>query len=413
MFEAGALTPDPYILFLLGLGALVILVSWGPAGLKRLPVSLAILCVAIGYGVFSLGWLAFNPDPRTFDTVTERMAELVVIVSLMGAGLKLDRRLGWKAWGATWRLLAIAMPLTIALVAWLGVGALGFSLPMALLLGASLAPTDPVLAADVQTGPPGSGENSEVRFHLTAEAGLNDALAFPFVNLAIVAAAGGLALGPQLAEWALVDVVWKLAAGLGMGVLVGRGLGWLMFSGRPNALAGVADGLVALGATLLAYALTEVVHGYGFLAVFVAALTIRNAEREHDYHRELHDFAEQVEKLLMLLLLVLFGGAIANGLFDALTWTDGLVALAILLLVRPLAGYASLFGTGLKRREKAAIAFFGIRGIGTVYYVAYGLNHGDFGSSERLWAVVGLVILGSIVLHGVSSTPLLRLAERR
>jgi NhaP-type Na+/H+ or K+/H+ antiporter len=413
VFEAGALTPDPYILFLLGLGALVILVSWAPKGLQRAPLSLAILCVGIGVAVFSLDWLSFDPDPRTWDTVTERLAELVVIVSLMGAGLKLDRRLGWKAWGATWRLLAIAMPLTIGLVAWLGVGALGFSLPMALLLGASLAPTDPVLAADVQTGPPGSGENSEVRFHLTAEAGLNDALAFPFVNLAIVAAAGGLALGPQLAEWALVDVVWKLAAGLGMGVLVGRGLGWLMFSGRPNALAGVADGLVALGATLLAYALTEVVHGYGFLAVFVAALTIRNAERDHHYHQELHDFAEQVEKLLMLLLLVLFGGAIANGLFAALTWTDGLVALAILLLVRPLAGYASLFGTGLKRREKAAIAFFGIRGIGTVYYVAYGLNHGDFGSSERLWAVVGLVILGSIVLHGVSSTPLLRLAERR
>jgi NhaP-type Na+/H+ or K+/H+ antiporter len=252
-----------------------------------------------------------------------------------------------------------------------------------------------------------------VRFHLTAEAGLNDALAFPFVNLAIVAAAGGLALGPQLAEWALVDVLWKLAAGLGMGVLVGRALGWLMFSGRPNALAGVADGLVALGATLLAYALTELVHGYGFLAVFVAALTIRNAERDHAYHSELHDFAEQVEKLLMLLLLVLFGGAVANGLFAALTWTDGLVALAILLLVRPVAGYLSLIGAPLRRREKAAIAFFGIRGIGTVYYVAYGLNHGDFGSSERLWAVVGLVILGSIVLHGVSSTPLLRLAERR
>lgn len=413
MFEAGALTPDPYILFLLGLGALVILVSWAPKGLQRAPLSLAILCVGIGVAVFSLDWLSFDPDPRTWDTVTERMAELVVIVSLMGAGLKLDRRLGWKAWGPTWRLLAIAMPLTIALVAWLGVGALGFSLPMALLLGASLAPTDPVLAADVQTGPPRSGENSEVRFHLTAEAGLNDALAFPFVNLAIVAAAGGLALGPQLAEWALVDVVWKLAAGLGMGVLVGRALGWLMFSGRPNALAGVADGLVALGATLLAYGLTEVVHGYGFLAVFVAALTIRNAERDHAYHQELHDFAEQVEKLLMLLLLVLFGGAIANGLFAALTWTDGLVALAILLLVRPVAGYLSLIGAPLRRREKAAIAFFGIRGIGTVYYVAYGLNHGDFGSSERLWAVVGLVILGSIVLHGVSSTPLLRLAERR
>lgn len=382
-------------------------------GLRRLPLSLAILCVAIGFGVFSLGWLSFNPDPRTYDTLAERLAELVVIVSLMGAGLKLDRPLSWKGWGPTWRLLAIAMPITIGLVAWLGVGALGFSLPMALLLGASLAPTDPVLAADVQTGPPRTGEESETRFHLTAEAGLNDAFAFPFVNLAIVAAAGGLTLGPELGQWALIDVVWKLSAGLGMGVLVGRALAWLMFSPRAHNLSGTADGLVALGATFLAYALTEVVHGYGFLAVFVAALTIRSAERDHDYHEALHDFAEQFEKLLMLLLLVLFGGAIANGLFDALAWTDALVALAILLLVRPVAGYISLIGAPLKRREKAAIAFFGIRGIGTVYYVAYGLNHGDFGSSERLWAVVGLVILGSIVIHGVSSAPLLAKVERR
>ena len=132
--------------------------SWAPTGLKKLPLTLAILCVALGVVVFSTGLLSFNPDPRTWDTATERLTELVVIISLMGAGLKLDRPVGWRRWDSTWRLLAVAMPLTIAAVAWLGVAGLGFSLAMALLLGAAMAPTDPVLAADVQVGPPKSGD---------------------------------------------------------------------------------------------------------------------------------------------------------------------------------------------------------------------------------------------------------------
>ena len=140
------LTFDPYILFLLGLGLIVLLVSWAPIGLKRLPLTLAILCVGIGLAVFSTGLLAFDPDPRTWDTATEKLTELVVIISLMGCGLKLDRPPGLKSWAVTWRLLAVAMPLTIAAVAFLGVWGLGFALPMALLLGASMAPTDPVLA---------------------------------------------------------------------------------------------------------------------------------------------------------------------------------------------------------------------------------------------------------------------------
>ena len=141
------LTLDPYILFLLGLGAVILLVSWAPVGLKRLPLTLAILCVALGVVVFSTGLLAFDPDPRTWDTITERLTELVVIIALMGAGLKLDRPLGWRRWSSTWRLLAIAMPLTIAAVTWLGVAGLGFSLAMAAPSNRAMAPTDPVLVA--------------------------------------------------------------------------------------------------------------------------------------------------------------------------------------------------------------------------------------------------------------------------
>ena len=392
---------------------MVLLVSWAPVGLKRVPLTLAILCVAIGVAVFSSGLLAFDPDPRTWDTITERLAELVVIISLMGAGLKLDRPPGWRAWSTTWRLLIVAMPLTIAATALLGWAGLGFSVAMALLFGAAMAPTDPVLAADVQVGPPKSGDEDEVRFGLTSEAGLNDALAFPFVHLAILAAAGGLATQGGLLDWFTVKVGWKLLAGLGAGLLIGKTLGYLLFRSRRG-LSRLGDGLIALAATFLAYALTEMIHGYGFLAVFVCAVMIRDSERDHDFHQEMHDFSDQIERLLMMLLLVLFGGALANGLLAGLTWIDALIGLAVVFVVRPIAGLIAMIGSGQPWRERLLLAFLGIRGVGSVYYLAYGINHGDFGDSERLWAVVGFIILVSIIVHGVTATPLLaRLARRR
>ncbi|OYX90865.1 MAG: hypothetical protein B7Y78_13270, partial [Caulobacter sp. 35-67-4] len=182
---------DPYILFLLGVGVIVLLVAWLPLALRNLPLSLAILCVAAGVVIFQAGGLSFRPNPLRFSTLTEKLTELVVIVSLMGAGLKIDRRIGLKAWSSSWRLIAITMPLTIAGVTLMGVYGLGLGLASALLLGAVLAPTDPVLASDVQVGPPRSGEDGEARFALTSEAGLNDGFAFPFVHLAVALARSG------------------------------------------------------------------------------------------------------------------------------------------------------------------------------------------------------------------------------
>jgi NhaP-type Na+/H+ or K+/H+ antiporter len=407
------MSPDPHILFLIGFGAVVLLVAWLPMALRQLPLSLAIICVVIGVVVFGADLLPFDPDPRTYDTITERLTELVVIVALMGAGLKLDRALGMRKWSTTWRLLAISMPLTIAGVAVLGVYGAGFPLALAVLFGAALAPTDPVLASDVQVGPPKTGEDGEVRFGLTSEAGLNDGLAFPFVNLAIVLSlAGASELGGALQKWALVDVVWKIAAGLLVGWLVGRVLSWLTFRLPHAHLSRTGDGLVVLGLTFVSYGITEVVHGYGFLAVFVTALTLRNSEREHEFHIAMHDFAEQIERLLMMLVLVLFGGAIASGLLSALTWTDALVGLAVLFIVRPLAGWIGLIGAPHPARDRALLAFLGIRGIGSFYYLAYGINHGDFGDSERLWATISFIVLCSIVIHGITSTPLMRIIDR-
>src|SRR5215207_4912879 len=177
---------DSYIVVVALFGAVVLLTAWLPMVLKKLPLSLPIACVALGAVIFMIpGSPGPVPDPSEHLKVTQRLTELVVIVALMGAGLKLDRPLSWRSGLLTWRLLAIAMPLTIAALAILGHALLGLGLASALLLGAALAPTDPVLASDVQVGAPGQGKEDAVRFALTSEAGLNDGFAFPFVNLAV------------------------------------------------------------------------------------------------------------------------------------------------------------------------------------------------------------------------------------
>lgn len=403
---------DPYVLFLLAAGGLVLLVAWLPLAIARAPLSLPIVCVIVGGVAFAGPWAPGEVAPLQSLPLTERVAEFVVLIALMGAGLKLDRPFRLRGWSATWRLLAIAMPLTVLLI-W-GLGTLAGLTPVAaLLLAAALAPTDPVLASDVQVGPPRSGEEDEVRFALTSEAGLNDGLAFPFVNLAIAGAVVGFT-GPELGRWFGVDVIWKLGAGLVVGLAVGRVAAWLAFRApRSKALSTAGDGFVAIGVTLVSYAATELVHGYGFLAVFVTALAFRAADREHAYHARLHDFVDQAERLCVMAVLVLFGGAIADGLFALVTWQDALLALAILLLVRPLAGLVSLIGWPRPRYEKLLTAFFGIRGVGTIYYLAHAMNEAVFVESPRLLGVAGLVILFSILLHGVTATPLMRRMDDR
>ena len=397
-----------YIVLLACLGLLILAVAWLPTLLHRLPLSLPIICVAFGFGLFSIPGTGPAPNAIDHPYLTEHLTELIVIVALMGAGLKLNRPLGWRSWIITWRLLAITMPLSIAGIALLGWAGLGLAPAAALLLGAVLAPTDPVLASDVQVGPPHEPEEDDVRFSLTSEAGLDDGLAFPFVNLAVAVALHGAAPGLWTLQWLAIDVIWKIAVGLAVGLLVGRALGRLIFRYVAR-LPESGDNLVVLGITLLAYGLAEIAHGYGFLAVFVTALTLRSQERSHHYRARLHEFAEQIERLFMMILLVLFGGTIAGGLLAPLTWQAALVGLACLLLVRPLAGLVGLAGSGRPLDEQAAISFFGIRGIGSFFYLAYAYNAAEFDAEARfLFAVVGFVVLVSIVLHGITSTPVMR-----
>ena len=401
---------NTYFPILFGIGALILFVAWAPLLLKKLPLSLPILCVAIGLAVFSIPPFAqWAPHPDNSPKLVERASELIVIVSLMGGGLKIERVLGWRSWNVTWRLLGIAMPITIALVMLLGHTLLGLGLATALLFAGSLAPTDPVLAGDIQIEHDEDEREAEAKFALTSEAGLNDALAFPFVHLAIAIAAAGALTADVARDWVLTDVIWKLAVGGAMGAALGWIIGAIIYRlPEDTQLSRTGDGFIALGATLVIYTATEFAHGYGFLAVFVAGLAIRRAARNHEFNKKLHDFADESERLMMMLLLLLFGGMIAGGLLANIGWEEALFAAIMLLVIRPLAGAISLIGVKRPRLELAIIAFFGIRGLGSVYYLSYGFNHGSFDYEYSLWGTLGLIIVASILMHGVLVTPALK-----
>lgn len=319
------------------------------------------------------------------------------------------------------------MPLSIAAGAWLGWWVVGLAPATALLFGAALAPTDPVLANDVQTGPPTTGrhddtdEPDEIRFALTSESSLNDGLAFPFTYLAILIASRGLDPTGWASLWLVRDVVYRIA----IGVLVGWIIGWLL--GRlvlrlvapsgplaPSTGGRPAPALLALAITLVSYGVTELLLGYGFIAVFVTAYVVRDTERSNHIHDHLHEGAEQLERLALGVVLLLVGALLADGLWGAITPPMVAVALLFVAVARPLAGWVGLLGDRrLTRSERAVVSVFGIRGLGSIYYLAYGLNHADFADAGQLWALTVTVILTSLVLHGVAARPVMRWADRR
>jgi len=396
---------DAYELALTVVGLALLGAAWVPHLVKRNSLTFPILYVALGAVIYMLPLPLPAADPVRFPMIAERLAELSVLVALVGVGLRIDTRFGWRRWALTWRLLGITMPLTILAGFWLGQVWLGYGVATALLLGAVLAPTDPVLASDVQVNAPGEGGEDPVRFALTSEAGLNDGLAFPFVGLAVMLALAGAGEPMDWGRWLALDVLWKVLGGILIGALVGYALMHLIFrSEREPTLATSSDGLTALAITLIVYGVAELCHAYGFLSVFVAALVIRQKERDHAFHAVLDTFAQQCEKLLMALMLLLLGGALAGGILLALSWREILFALVFVLMVRPLAGWLGLFGTSLSRRDRWAISVFGVRGIGSLYYLAFAMNHADFADRDELWAVVCLVVLVSILVHGLSAS---------
>ena len=404
-------------LFALIVGVVVILAAWLPVSIERRPVSLPVVLVVLGAIAHALPLLS-APDPRDHLLVTERLTEAGVLVALLGTGLALDRPIGLRRWATTWRLLSVGMVLSIAGIALVGALVLGLDPGVALLLGAVLAPTDPVLASDVQVGEPVLDDErlhdeDEVRFALTSEAGLNDALAFPFVwaGIALVSDQGAA----TWQQWLAVDLVWRLAVGIVVGVTVGWVLGRLMF-GRVATLPPIAEsahGFVALGATLVAYGAAESLHGYGFLSVFACAVALRHRWRTEEYHSVLHQFTVEIEQVVSSVLLVVFGGVLLSGVLAGTTWRHVAVSLAVLIVIRPLAAGFSLVGSRVHRAERRAIAFFGIRGVGSIYYLAFAAGHGAADVQDDLWIVVCLTVSGSVVVHGVTASGVMRRLDRR
>ncbi len=392
---------------LFGFGAVILIGAWLPLLLKKLPLSLPIVCLALGALLSLTPWLRSNPEALSHDRTLEQLNEAVVLIALMGAGLRLDRRFGWRRWGSTWRLLLFVMPLTMLPIFAVAHYAIGLSAAAAVLLAAALAPTDPVLAADVQTGPPTSGEDGETRFALTAEAGLNDGLAFPFVLFALAMQTHDL----DWTHWVLVDLLGDLAIGTAIGMAIGWGAGYLMFRLPAWKLSDTGDGLIAIGVTLFVYGLTTLIHGNGFVAVFVAALTIRSTRREDEFHTAMSEFSGQIERLLLVIVMIVLGWAIGRGLLAPLTWGGAALAAAIILMFRPAATLLGFIGSTASAPSKRLIGFFGIRGIGTLFYLQYALNRAEFPEGGQVWAIAGATVLGSVLVHGVSSTPVMAKAD--
>jgi NhaP-type Na+/H+ or K+/H+ antiporter len=331
------------------------------------------------------------------------VSELCVIAGLFGVGLRLDHLLNLKRWSPTIRLLAVGMPLTILGVAALGWQGAGMTLAGALLLGSVLAPTDPVLAGDVQVGRPTEGGEHPVRFTLTTEAGLNDGLAFPFVHLSL-AIATATTLTPELfGVWGARDVAYRILVGVACGVAIGWLLGKVLFDfPRENALAKTEAGVFALAGVFIAYGLTELAEGYGFIAAFVAGVSLRRVESDHAFHVRLHDFSETIEHALTAILLIGLGAAMP-ALIKALDFPSALIALALILFIRPAVGLLCLAGTRLRTPERLVVAFYGVRGVGSVYYLSYAGSHMELKNEAQLWAITASTILVSTVLHGFSA----------
>jgi NhaP-type Na+/H+ or K+/H+ antiporter len=414
-------------------GLAILLAALLPSVLSRLAISppMVLLAAGMGMGLLPVGDDAIL-DPVRHHVMVEQVTQFAVLLALMGVGLALDRPLrlrhprDWRRWSATWRMLLAAMPLTIGAVWLLGWWGIGLAPATALLLGAVLAPTDPVLAGDVQVGGPDvetleaddSDERHEVRFALTSEAGLNDGLAFPFVYAAIFLVEKGTTL-----SWVGTWVAWELVGKVVVGFLVGALVGWLLaklaFRARRVSLRLAEQGepLLALAALATSFGAAELVGGYGFIAVFCCGMAVRNAERSHDYQEAMHGVVERLERLFTLLVLLCLGMAMTRGLLDALDWRGVAVGVALILVLRPLSGVLSLLpfarrGHGMDNRERLVTAFFGVRGVGSLFYLAYAAGQADFEELRWLWSTIAFTIGLSVVVHGVLAKPAMNWLER-
>jgi NhaP-type Na+/H+ or K+/H+ antiporter len=402
---------DPYAVGLAFLGVALVAAIAALSRQRERPFSASMLYLALGLAaafaldVFGVRWL----DPIADAQLFERLTELAVIVALFTTGLRIDRQLSWGSWSSVTRLLVLVMPLSIAAVAGLSHLLLGLPLGAAIVLGAVLAPTDPVLAADVGLGPPGSAERPEPNFSLTGEAGLNDGLAFPFVLLGLFVADG--ASSSWWPTWLGADVLWAIPAGMLLGTGGGYGAAALARVLRQRELLTPSfDGWLAVAIVLVVYGAAESAGTYGFLSVFAAGMAFRRYERTHEYNRRVHDSAEVVEKFAELLVVLLIGSVITTTRLGEPGLAGWIVALALIMAIRPLVVLLSFAGSNVARRERAFVGWFGVRGIGSLYYASFAVGTGILGAADArtvMWTAI-VCVLCSIAVHGVTADPVSR-----
>jgi len=420
---------------------LLIVMALSDSLLARLPLSTSMLYLAAGAAMSPL-WLDWvHIEPLAQARGIEQLAEVVVLISLFGSGLKMSVGLSDRRWMLPLRLAIVSMTVTVALVAAAGMAWLGLSLGAAILLGAILAPTDPVLASDVQVAEP--TDRDRLRFSLTGEAGLNDGTAFPFVMLGL-GLLGLHELGNSLWRWIAVDVLWAVAAGIGIGAALGTAVGRLvLYLRRTHHEAVGLDNFLALGLIGLSYGLASAAHSYGFLAVFAAGVALRRVEQqskpssaavvaeveadpdasqaekaatdpEHAPAFMAHamlSFSEQIERIAEVVAVIAIGALLFAVDWQLASW--GFVAL-LLLVIRPVSVLVGLAGSRTSRSQRGLMAWFGIRGIGSLFYLAYAINHGLApAAAETITALVLSTVVVSILAHGISVTPLMKFYERR
>jgi NhaP-type Na+/H+ or K+/H+ antiporter len=400
---------NDYTLSLFVIGALLLLVTLGSGWIARLPLSYALIYLICGIGLGPYGFKLIDVRPEA--EFLERLTEFVVLISLFSCGLKMNRPLRLRAWNSTIRLIGLLMPISIFAVAAIAHWGLGVGWGQGVLLGAILAPTDPVLASEVQLS--SLDDQDELRFGLTSEGGLNDALAFPFVYFGL-----RWLKDDQWQnwwhEWVAIDVIWAIVAGLVMGIVVSRAVVWIdRRVQRVRPVDSLMEDFVALSIVLLTYSLTELVNGYGFVAVFVAGIVAYWSYRDPEKKVSQLEFTETIEKLMEVSTILLLGSLLRiEPILKYLPQTL-LIAGALLFLIRPIGAWLSTMGDRYDPIHRLLFGWFGIRGVGSLYYMAYALGSGLRGElgEQFAWIVFSTVVL-SVVIHGTTSTPLMNWYER-
>lgn len=429
-----------FSMWALVIGALLITMALAGSLLKRLPASASMFYLAVGYGLGTADWGPEPPDPQAYAAVLERVSEVALLISLFSVGLKLGLPLSNRQWYLPLRLAFVSMALTVLLVAATAHFFLGLPLGAAILLGGILAPTDPVLASDVQVDDP--GDRDRLRFSLSGEGGLNDGAAFPFVMLGL-GLLGLHQLGPAGGRWLMVDLVWGLSGGLAIGSLLGAIIGKLVVYLRIHHQEAVGlDEFLAMGLVALAYGTAQLAYTSGFLAVFAAGLALQRSkgqtrERPVPNHAEaemqgkeahhavatdpelagaymmqaVRGFNEQMERIAELVIVLIVGAMLPYSRFD---WTVVSFLLLLFIVLRPLSVWLGLLGATVSRDQRLLISWFGIRGIGSIYYLMFALHHGLAGPlADQAIALTLSIVAVSIVVHGISVTPLMKLYTRR